>query len=109
MRTSILLSALLLSASLVSAQGRSIRIPPGVRHADETEAQTDKNVPPPISRHANVDVTKLRHDADELASLAQSIRPDVDATAQGLLPKDLDQKLKRIEKLAKQLRSALTP
>jgi hypothetical protein len=109
MRTSILLFALLLSASMAFAQGRSMRVPPGIRQADQTEAQTDKNVPGPIHQHANIDATKLKRDADDLASLAQSIPTDVDATTRGMLPKDLEQKLKRIEKLAKHLRSALTP
>jgi hypothetical protein len=50
---------------------------------------------------------KLRHDADELAYLAQSVPVDVDKTAKGLLPKDLGQKLKRIEELSKQLRTRI--
>jgi cytoskeletal protein RodZ len=50
---------------------------------------------------------RLRHDADELAYLAQSIPPDVDKTAKGLLPKDLALKLKRIEELSKQLRTRI--
>jgi hypothetical protein len=44
-----------------------------------------------------------------LAALAQSVPPDIDQTAKGILPKDLGQKLKRIEKLAKQLRGQLSP
>lgn len=55
-----------------------------------------------------VDQAKLRHDADELAALAQSVPPEVDQTAKGVLPKDLAEKLKRIEKLAKQLRSQIS-
>ena len=54
-------------------------------------------------------MVKLRHDANELASLAQSIPQDVNQTAKGILPGDLNAKLKKIEKLAKQLRSQLTP
>jgi hypothetical protein len=52
---------------------------------------------------------KLKHDAEELAALAESVPSDVDQTTKGLLPKDLREKLKRIEKLAKQLRSQLSP
>jgi hypothetical protein len=109
MRTSILLVGFVFLGSLGWSQGRSISLPPGARQADQADAQTNKNVPPPLYKRANVDVGKLKHDADELASLAQSIPNDVDATARGILPKDLNDKLKRIEKLAKHLRSDLNP
>jgi hypothetical protein len=104
MRTSILLFALLLSASLAWAQTNG---PTGQRQVDKAEAQFDKSVPPPAYQPQSTDLAKLRRDANELANLAQSIPPDVDQTAKGILPKELDQKLKRIEKLAKQLRSQI--
>jgi hypothetical protein len=104
MRSSILLFALLFSASSAFAQRTG---PIGQRQADRAENQFDKSVPPPAHQRQNIDVAKLRQDADELANLAQSIPPAVDQTTKGLLPKDLDQKLKRIEKLAKQLRSQI--
>jgi len=102
MRTSILLFVLLLSGSPFSAQRTR---PAGQHQADNAEQQFEKSIPGPTRQTQNVDVAKLRQDANELASLAQSIPPAVDQTTRGLLPKDLDQKLKRIEKLAKQLRS----
>ena len=40
---------------------------------------------------------------------AQTVPLDVNKVNQGLLPKDASQKLKRIEKLAKPLRSEMTP
>jgi len=101
---SILLFTLLLSASLFSAQ----RIRPAGQHeADKAESQFDKSIPAPAQPRQTIDLTKLRQDANELANLAQSIPTAVDQTTKGLLPKDLDQKLKRIEKLAKQLRSQI--
>jgi hypothetical protein len=51
---------------------------------------------------------KLRHDADELAYLAQSIPTDVDKTTKGLLPQDLAKKLKRIQELSKELRTNIS-
>ncbi|HEX8816530.1 MAG TPA: hypothetical protein VF753_13620 [Terriglobales bacterium] len=51
---------------------------------------------------------KLKHDADELAYLAQSVPADVDQTTKGLLPQDLAKKLKRIQELSKQLRSQIS-
>jgi hypothetical protein len=103
MRTSILL-AVLLSASALWAQ----RVRPAGQHqADNAENQFEKSIPGPAHQTQNVDVTRLKQDANELANLAQSIPPDVEQTTKGLLPKDLDQRLKRIEKLAKQLRSQI--
>jgi hypothetical protein len=82
-------------------------IPPGVRQADQAEAQTEKNIPPPATARAAIDPAKLQHDAEELAALATTIPPDVGRAVKGILPRDLSAKLKRIEKLAKQLRSEL--
>jgi hypothetical protein len=50
----------------------------------------------------------MRRDARELATLAHSIPPDIDLTAKGLLAKDLASRLKKIEKLAKQLRGEIS-
>jgi hypothetical protein len=54
-----------------------------------------------------IDVEKPK--ADELVALAQSIPPDIEKVAKGALPKDLDGRLKRIEKLSKQLRKDPSP
>ncbi|MGA8213040.1 MAG: hypothetical protein WB799_05575 [Candidatus Sulfotelmatobacter sp.] len=81
---------------------------PSLRQADQAEAQSQKDMPPPLNQRAPIDFAKLRHDADELAGLAQSVPPEVDQTTKGVLPKDLGEKLKRIEKLAKQLRSQIS-
>ncbi len=83
-------------------------IPPGIREADKIDVQSQKNMPPPASPHARVDPAKLKRDADELATLASSVPSAVNQTTMGVLPKELDQKLKRIEKLAKQLRSQIS-
>jgi hypothetical protein len=104
MKTTVFLLVLLLSTSLVSAQ----RVRPAGQHeAAQASAKFEKNVPPPAFQPQGTDLNQLMQDADELAGLAQSIPPAVDQTTRGLLPKDLDQKLKRIEKLAKQLRSKI--
>ncbi len=92
-----------------SLGAQSHPIPPGVRQADQTEAQTQQNIPPPTNARAAIDPEKLQREADELAALSASLPPDINQTAKGVLPKDLVDKLKRIEKLAKQLRSQLNP
>jgi hypothetical protein len=104
MRTSILLLALLLSASLAVAQRTR---PAGQHEADKAEAQFEKSIPPPAHSSQTSDFEKLRQNAAELATLAQSIPPAVDQTTKGILPKDLNDRLRRIEKLAKQLRSQI--
>ena len=83
--------------------------PIGIREANKAEARTEAQIPPPVNRRPTVDVSKLTHDADELAGLAQSIPPQVNQVVKGALPADLTAKLKRIEKLSKRLRNELNP
>lgn len=119
MKTPILLSALLLSGFSVGAQhagynpqviqahqqsGRT----DGVSEFEVAKAQVQAGAPSPIRALQGADLVKLKQDADQLATLAQLIPSDVDQTTKGILPKDLDQRLKRIEKLAKQLRSQIS-
>jgi hypothetical protein len=92
-----ILPFVLLAASSTLAQ---TPIPPGIRQADQAEAQTDKNI---------LDLATLSQDADDLARIAQTIPPDVAGIQKGLLPKDTIEKLKQIEKLSKQLRKQLSP
>ena len=106
MRTSILLFALLFSASLACAQHHG---PTGQRQADQAEDQFEKTVPPPIHQQSSVDLAKLKSDSDELLVLSQSIHSGIDDVQKGMLPKDLIEKLKQMEKLSKRLRSELTP
>jgi len=108
-RIALVLFSVLLSSTLSSAQGAHPR-PPGLAQADEAESQADKTMPPPHQRAApSVDPAKLQHDADELSNLAQSIPPDIAKVTQGMLPKDVIEKLKQIEKLSKRLRNELAP
>jgi hypothetical protein len=80
----------------------------GQQQLNQAKAQAAANGPPPARQWPSADVARLKRVAEELANLAQSIPPDVDQTTKGILPKDLEQKLKRIEKLAKQLRSGIS-
>ena len=118
MRSSVLLLALLPSASFAWAQragwGPSSAAEQPTRTGPSPEfevaqTQAEKRVLLPIQQLQSPDLARLKQDADELASLAQSIPPDVDQTTKGILPKDLGKKLKRIEKLSKQLRSRISP
>ena len=59
-------------------------------------------------KRPTVDRLRLQRDAQELAELSASIHADVERVNRGLLSKDVVEKLKRVEKLSKHLRTELT-
>jgi hypothetical protein len=80
--------------------------------AQDSHRRPLPDIPPenvPTVQRRTVDPAQLKREAEELFLLAQSIPTDVDKLGKGLHPKDLDQKLKRLEKLSKQLRRNLSP
>lgn len=86
--------------------GQGKPIPPGVREADK---QTNAPIEPPAERRQKTsDLAALNREANELAQLSAGVPSDLKLINKGQLPKDLADKLKRIEKLAKHLRSELT-
>jgi len=97
------LAFLCLVSKPTGAQGRPI--PPGLREADK---QTNKPLDPPLIATPSLDLAKLKQEADELAQLSGGLPSDLAHVARGQLPKALTEKLKRIEKLAKHLRSELS-
>jgi len=73
----------------------------------DTENQTTTAQSPTLNRQ--MDFAQLQKEADDLARTAQTIPDDMAALRKGTLPKDFVEKLKRIEKLSKRLRSQVTP
>ena len=71
------------------------------------DPQTAQNSPTAPSRH--VDAAELQREADDLARTAQTIPSDIASVRKGMLPRDVIEKLKQIEKLSKRLRTELTP
>lgn len=63
----------------------------------------------PPHPNQKVNIAQLNRDAAELAQLAETVRGQMDMVAKNELPKDLNDNLKRIEKLAKHLRSEVSP
>jgi hypothetical protein len=63
---------------------------------------------PDPPKPAKIDTAKLQRNAQELAELAASVQPDIDQVRRGILPKEVVDKLKRIEKLSKHMRQELT-
>jgi hypothetical protein len=102
----IALPFVLFAASPLLAQDPRV---PGVRQGEQAQTQVEKDIPPPIQPHAQLDMARLHQDADQLAKLAQTIPSDVLRIQSGVLPKDMSEKLKQIEKLSKHLRSQIMP
>lgn len=67
---------------------------------------TDRELPAAPKR---LDLARLHDDALALATAANAIPAGVESVTKGMLPKDILQKLKQIEKLSKRLRSELNP
>lgn len=110
MKRSLLAFILLLSLSSPMLAQSSHPTPAGIRQAEQADAQSQRDIPPPaLAPKANLDYAKLRSEAEQLAALAQSIPPGVDQALNGVLPRDLGEKLKQVEKLAKNLRRQLSP
>ena len=103
------LLAFLLVVPTAMPQAGKILLPTGERQAEEAAARAEQNVPPPLRPKRTVDLARLQQDADELATLAASIPPAVSQTSHGVMPKDMIDKLRRIEKLAKHLRTEINP
>jgi hypothetical protein len=100
--------ALLLIFPLCTAsQAQSKPMPPARRELQRYQSMHPDELPQ--VQPARIDHAQLGREAEELVRLAQSVRPDVERLGQGMLPKDVIEKLKRIEKLSKQLRSQISP
>jgi hypothetical protein len=84
-------------------------IPPGHTAANKATRNAENVEPPAPPVQNNVTATQILQEADELVSLAQQVRVETEHATQGLLAKDLKDKLKRIEKLSKRLREELVP
>jgi hypothetical protein len=91
-----------LFTSFASAQSR-FPVPP--ESADKSPTTSTKDNSPRL----RTDPLQLDREARELQELSQTIPADITQANHGLLPKDTLEKLKRIEKLAKHLRSELNP
>ena len=75
-------------------------------HRDVTPQDRDASPDRQLAAQ-RVDTSQVRRDAEELAQVAASIPPDVVQATKGILPKDLKDRLKKIEKLSKRLRNEL--
>jgi hypothetical protein len=65
--------------------------------------------PPAKVGPRQINIEQVNSEAQELRALAAQLPQQIDQTTKGQLPKDLVENLKRIEKLAKHLRSEIAP
>lgn len=69
----------------------------------------ESTVPPEATDAAATRRQTIHQDAEELSALSVSLYPDLQQLRKGLLSKDLDEKLKKMEKLSKKLRRDMQP
>jgi len=95
----------LVLAACLAAFGQSHQepLPPGLIEARKSLEQHTVDPPIPAPR-PKFDAAQWRRKAEELARLASNLPTDADKVSKGQLPKELPDRLKRIEKLAKELR-----
>jgi len=96
---------ILLLPFLASSQGTR-PIPPGYVEAGK---RPDPLASPPPIKSKGIDVQQLKRDREEFARLATAVPAQIDEVLQGKLPKDLQDNLKHVEKLARKLRSEVSP
>ena len=102
-----MLAILLMALSATATLQQNRPVPVGVRQGEEAVQQGQSSVPPPLYQATGPNSQQLQREANELATLAHSIPPAVGEFTKGVHAKDLDEKLKRIEKISKRLRSEL--
>src|SRR5437879_3520024 len=76
--------------------------------APDQHAPSSQHCTPQISTR-RVDAAQVQKEGDDLARMAQTSPADVASVRKGMLPKDVIEKLKQIEKLSKRLRTELNP
>jgi ABC-type transporter Mla subunit MlaD len=81
--------------------------PPGITTADTLSNQPLEPPLKPGAREINID--QVNAETKELQILADALPGQIKQVESNQLPKDLETNLKQIEKLAKHLRSQLTP
>ncbi len=97
---------LLLFPTATIPQGGHAR-PPGIATADAAANSPMEAPAKPGMKQMNVE--QVNAETQELQKLANALPPQIDQVTKGQMPKDLPENLKRIERLAKHLRSEVSP
>ena len=106
-RLCICVGGILLCSLFAFPQTERQPIPPGIQKAmEKRQIPTEAG---PAARKKPASAQEIRQEAEEMAALAQTIPQDMEQVIRGLHPRDLEKKLRRLEKLSKQLRAVLQP
>ena len=98
----LVIAIVLVGGSSGQQHQRTFPKPPGPAVAHQESTSDVKSI-------RRLDTVTMEREARELSALASSIPTDVEQLKKGLLPSDAVDKLKRIEKLSKQLRGQIRP
>jgi len=92
------------------AQTSGRQLPPGLVAAGREINRQSQSVEPPMEvRSHQLNVEQVKQEADELKKLADGVPAQIEMVTKNQYSKDLSDNLKRIERLAKHLRSEITP
>ena len=103
----VLLITVLLSGWFLGAAPQAVQPIPRGRAAANDATRKAEQVEPPVPVTQKLSAADLQKQADELLSLAQQVHTGTQRATEGLIDKDLKDKLRRIEKLSKKLRDEL--
>lgn len=101
MKPAVLLLSVLLLAAAAAQQ------PHGHRNPTPSTDTAPAQMPRPPAASSAADPAQMKRDAVLLAALAQTIPDQIDQVNAGKLPRDLQDDLRKIEKLAHRLRSEI--
>ena len=105
MRAAFLCALFLFTCLCPAGSGQGHHHFPGLAQAAQQPNPADNTPSTLAPPKQHLDVAQMRSEAEELANLAQTIPAALEQVSKGVLPKDLSDKLKRIEKLSKTLRN----
>lgn len=82
------------------------RIEKKIAWHEQMASEADK--PPSVNKSA-ARLDMLHHDIEQLSALSVTVQYDLQQLQKGALAKDLDEQLKKLEKLSKKLRRDIQP
>jgi len=101
---------LLVVCLAVAALSQQPRVAQQINQRVDSKEQRISQVIPPTEQDARrARLETVHHDAQELRTLSASVQSDLEQLGKGLLAKDLQAKLKKMEKLSKRLRQEMNP
>jgi len=79
------------------------------QRVERREQRTSQVVAAPQIDERAARLQALHHDADEWSALSVSVQSDLQQLQKGMLVKDLNEKLRKMDKLSKKLRRDIEP